>query len=79
MTESSRSMPLPIPEPHPEKPPPNIPIPGTPTIGGGETQKQFKCKICGKVFDSKKELKVYIETAHCPEEKARKRVRIYSY
>lgn len=79
MAELSRNIPLPMPEPHPEKPPPNIPIPGTPSVGVNEKQKQFKCKVCGKVFNSKEELKAHMETDHCPEEEARKSVRVYSY
>ena len=52
--------PLPkIPEPHPERPPPNVPIPGEPS-GGGETGA-FVCKICGKSFNSKNELKLHMK------------------
>jgi hypothetical protein len=49
---------------HPERPPSNIPIPGTPTAGGEKHEHTYKCKICGKVFNSKKELKTHIQTTH---------------
>lgn len=66
MTESRKSKnlaPLPTPELHPEKPMPNIPIPGTPTIGG-EKERRFTCEVCGKVFKSSEELKAHMKKAH---------------
>ena len=63
MSESARSIPLPIPEPHQEKPPPNIPIPGMPTIGG-EKERRYICEICGKEVQNKKELEEHMKTTH---------------
>ncbi len=47
---------------HPERPPRNIPIPGEPTFSVEE--RKYKCKKCGKVFNSKEELQVHVETDH---------------
>jgi hypothetical protein len=49
---------------HPEKPPRNIPIPGEPTAKGEMHSHQYKCKICGQVFNSKQELKNHTLTSH---------------
>ncbi|MCL2359419.1 C2H2-type zinc finger protein [Candidatus Bathycorpusculum sp.] len=53
----------PIPE-HPERPPPNIPIPGEPTAGDKSRKQSYRCKICGKVFNSKTELKAHLSIEH---------------
>jgi hypothetical protein len=61
------SVPPPLPEApelHPEKAPPNVPIPGEPTVEGGTDL--FICEICGKVFNSKDELQLHIQTDHAP-------------
>ena len=65
MSESNKvnGNPFPAPELHPEKPPPNIPIPGTPTIGG-EKEQRFICTICGEEFKSKKELQEHMKKTH---------------
>jgi len=47
---------------HPESPPPNIPIPGTPA--GGDGLQSFKCPKCGKVYNSKEELKEHMHETH---------------
>lgn len=49
---------------HPERPPPNIPIPGEPTAQGEMHEHDYKCKKCGKVFNSKKELEAHMKTDH---------------
>jgi len=56
--KQASTMPLPNNPGTPESPPPNIPIPGTPA-GGGELQS-FKCPKCGKVYNSKEELKEHM-------------------
>jgi len=48
--------------PSPGEPPPNIPIPGEPSIGGEDAL--FTCKICGKSFNSKDELELHKKTDH---------------
>jgi len=58
-----------IPEPRPEMPPPQIPNPEpTPKPKGetisGDKLEAYKCKICGKTFDSKDELELHIKTDH---------------
>ncbi len=58
--------PMPTPPDHPERPPPNIPIPGEPTAQGIIHEHSYKCKICGKVFNSKKELEAHMKTDHAP-------------
>jgi hypothetical protein len=49
---------------HPETPPSKIPIPGEPTAAGKMHTHEYKCKICGKVFNSKKELSLHMKTEH---------------
>ena len=65
-TPNTRSMPPFPPAPnepyHPEKLPPNIPIPGKPESVPGK--RDYKCKICGKVFSSKEELDEHMHEAH---------------
>ncbi|MDR0471075.1 MAG: hypothetical protein LBH79_05050 [Nitrososphaerota archaeon] len=56
--------PLPAPPEHPERPPPNIPIPGEPTAGDKSHQHNYRCKKCGKVFNSKTELKAHLTIEH---------------
>lgn len=51
---------------HPERPPRNIPIPGEPTAAGETHKHAYKCPKCGKVFNSKKELKVHMKIDHAP-------------
>jgi hypothetical protein len=51
----------------PGGPPPNIPIPGEPTIGG--ESELSSCKICGKSFNSKDELELHIKTDHSDRKK----------
>ncbi len=58
---------------HPERPPRNIPIPGEPTGQGEMHRHQYKCKICGKVFNSKHELKAHMATDHTPERERNKK------
>lgn len=55
--------------PHPERPPPNVPIPGEPTVEGGTDL--FICEICGKVFNSKDELQLHLQTDHAPQKKGK--------
>lgn len=47
---------------HPENPPSKIPIPGEQEVVG--SQRNFKCKRCGKVFGSKEELDEHMHEAH---------------
>jgi len=69
--EKTQTHPLPqSPELHPEKAPPNIPIPGEPTVEGGTDL--FICEVCGKVFNSKDELQLHILTDHAPHKKENK-------
>ena len=49
---------------HPERLPSNIPISGEPTAQGDMHEHSYKCKKCGKVFNSKKELKAHLKTDH---------------
>jgi len=57
--------PMPNSPDHPERPPPNIPIPGQPSTSSKEKHMHtFKCKECGKIFNSKDELKEHIHTEH---------------
>jgi hypothetical protein len=49
--------------PNPEKPLPSVPIPGNISLGGGE-RGVYKCKICGKIFNSKEELDVHLKLEH---------------
>jgi len=68
--KEKEQMPPPIPEApelHPEKAPPNVPIPGEPTVEGGTDL--FICEICGKVFNSKDELQLHLHTDHAPQKK----------
>jgi hypothetical protein len=51
---------------HPEKPPRNLPIPGEPTAEGKMHEHEYRCKKCGKTFNSKQELKVHMKTEHAP-------------
>ncbi|MGD6852527.1 MAG: C2H2-type zinc finger protein [Candidatus Bathyarchaeia archaeon] len=53
--------PMPPPEPSPPSPPPmSSPAP-----------RKFTCQVCGKVFNSKEELTLHIETVHgSPKKKA---------
>ncbi len=51
---------------HPERMPPNIPIPGEPTAQGEMHKHEYKCKKCGKVFNSKQELNAHMKTEHAP-------------
>jgi hypothetical protein len=44
-----------------EKLPPKIPIPDMPTAG---SQEHFKCKICGKVFNSEEEINAHLKIDH---------------
>ncbi len=63
--------PMPTSPDNPGRPPPNIPIPGEPTAGDDERTRKYKCSMCGKVFNSKEELKGHIETVHASEEKSK--------
>jgi hypothetical protein len=67
--EKESMPPMPTSPDHPEAPPPNIPIPGQPTAAGEKHTHEDKCPKCGKVFNSKKELKAHIETAHAQDTK----------
>jgi hypothetical protein len=58
---------------HPEMPPRNIPIPGEPTAAGETHKHEYKCKECGKVFNSKKELEAHMKTEHAKEQKTLKK------
>ena len=65
--------PMPTTPDHPGRPPPNIPIPGEPTAGGETHKHSYKCKKCGRIFNSKDELKAHMATDHPPAiEKAKK-------
>lgn len=61
---------------HPERPPPNIPIPGEPTAAGETHKHEYKCKECGKIFNSKKELEIHVKTEHAKEHKMPKKNRL---
>lgn len=61
---SSSIPPIPTAPDHPERPPQNIPIPGEPTAKGEQHKHEYKCNKCGKVFNSKQELKIHTETDH---------------
>jgi hypothetical protein len=69
-SEKKAQIPPPLPEApelHPEKAPPNVPIPGEPTVEGGTDL--FICEVCGKVFNSKDELQLHLQTDHAPQKK----------
>ena len=54
--------PMPNTPDHPERLPPNIPIPGELTFSSKE--RKFKCKKCGKLFNTKDELKAHLAAEH---------------
>ena len=48
-----------------EKPLPNVPIPGKMSLGGGK-RGVFKCKICGKKYNTKEEHDFHLQFEHEP-------------
>jgi hypothetical protein len=55
----------------PPMPPPEPPIPPSPPPLNTAAPTKFTCQVCGKVFNSKEELTLHIQTVHqSPKKKA---------
>jgi hypothetical protein len=48
----------------PPMPPPEPPLPPSPPPLSSPTPTKYTCQVCGKVFNSKEELTIHVETVH---------------
>jgi len=53
-----------MPLPNPGRPPPNVPIPGEPTLGDEKNARKYTCPKCGKVFTMEEELNDHMKIVH---------------